>query len=523
MSLYKLLRDIKIRTNIKETFMHLSAVNASFVKLPDKSNVKNTVKFLIDYQAKRVMKYPPERLAKWTKQQLIDLGPTFVKIGQFVSSRSDIFDKVIIDELKTLQDKSPPFSSEEAKHIISEELGCPYDEIFSDFEDVPVASASISQVHRATLITSGEVVVIKVKRPHIAEYFERDFKTIMTILNLASVVNDRSINDSKVLLNECYEYLYEEISFENELKNLLKFQEILKDNPDIVVPKAYPEYSTNKILTMEYIPSTKISEIQDKRELLAISLMECFVKQILEHGMIHADPHPGNLGITTDGKVVLYDFGQVTKLEEQFMVCVKDMLFSVYDKDVSSITDVMIKTKAILVAPNTNPKKINQFIEKVIVYFQNVDFKEFQLSMLNSEMGEDIPFKINPKLIMMFRSLSLLEGTCKELDPDFNYYKVIDVLMSDFMFGFNYLDYKGKKDFRSLFDVPVNSDIEEMKTTLEENQKRYEKGVGQTLQQYQQMMAMLFMVSMFDDSRIRSILFLVGFCYLIYNVKKSNK
>lgn len=428
---------------------------------PNKTNVSSMIKFALSYQTKSiVMKNNKRELAKWTKQELIELGPTFIKIGQFVSTRSDLFDKEVIKELTTLQDNTPSFSIETVKKIISEDFGRPWDEVFEYISPNPLASASISQVHKAKLKDIGEEVVIKIQRPFIQEYFDRDFATLKFILDLAcNVSRQRSLTDTKVLLDDCYEYLYEELSFYNEIENIKLFREIFKDKIEIIVPRVYEDYSDARVITMEYIESDKISKTRANldKSYAAVMLMESFLKQILDHGVIHADPHPGNIGITKDGRVVLYDYGQVVKLDRVFIENVKPMLFAIYERDIETVITLLIKSKTIVLKENINKKSFVFVIERVLKYFENTDISEFQMSVVNQGLELDLPFKINPKLIMVFRSLSLLEGICKELDSEFNYFKVIDRIMGDVFLDMDYLDHRARKDIGSFLETLTTS------------------------------------------------------------------
>ncbi len=255
---------------------------------------------------------------------------------------------------------------------------------------------------------------------------------------------------------------------------------------------------------MEYVPSKRLSDAKGvDKSLLSSQLMECFIKQIIEHGVIHADPHPGNVGISKDGKIVLYDFGQVAKLDETLWSNVKTLMFSVYERDVNTVTDILLKTKAIIPTKSMDTKVLKKLVEQVISYFETVDFKEFQLSMLDdTEFGFELPFKINPKLIMVFRSLSLLEGICKELDPDFSYFKVMDLLMSDVFLDVDYINHRAKKDFATIFDTSTTSQIEVLQNTLEQNNKTYIKQVNNRMKEYEQIIGLFFMFSMFDIHNI---------------------
>jgi aarF domain-containing kinase len=486
---------------------------------PTKKNVLNTIKFLIEYQSRSLLTKDKKKVAKWTKNKLLELGPTFIKMGQFVSTRTDIFEKEIIDELKTLQDKTPSFPAYMAKEIITSELGRPYQEVFIDFIDEPIASASISQVHKARLRSSKKDVVIKVQRPFIREYFDRDFTTLQTIFSFAGVFNNRSINDSRLLLDDCYKYLYEELSFENELDNLRLFHKILKPNTEIIVPRGFGRYCTSKIITMEYIPSRKMGTTKGpNREILSSKLMECFFKQILEHGVVHSDPHPGNVGVTEDGRIVLYDFGQVTKLDESFTKNVKLLLFAVYERDTEAITQILIKTKSIILTKPLEQKSIKVFIDQIIKYFETVDFKEFQMSMLDSDFGMDLPFRLNPKIIMMFRSLSILEGICKELDPKFSYFRVIDLIMRDVFLDMDYIEHRARKDILSLFDN--NSKMDAIQNSIEDNNKKYMQNMNSVLKEYQKIFILLLLFNGWDFQNVpKSIALVCAFIYLIIKVK----
>lgn len=487
-----------------------------------------TLTFVGSLVAKNILVRDKRQVAKWTKEQLLDMGPTFIKIGQFVSTRSDIFDKEMIDELKTLQDNAMPFPAAVAKDMISQELGQPYDTVFADFDDVPIASASISQVHRATLISTGEPIVIKVQRPNIRDDFDRDFGSLNTILLGASVFNNRGISDTRNLLDDSYKYLYEEVSFLNERKNLQMFQKILEGNTEIIVPRVYENLSTDRIITMEYVPSTKVNTaIVANRPLLASMLMEFFISQILNHGVIHADPHPGNVGITNDGRLVLYDFGQVTRLDELFLKSVKRLLFSVYDRDTNAVMDILLKTRAITLVNGADKQVIKAFVEQVIKYFENVDFKEFQMSMINSDFATgELPFKINPKLIMMFRSLSLLEGICKDLDPEFSYFKVIELLMSDVFLDMDYIDHRARKDFMAIFDTDNNREQREasLQYSMEEVNKKYAKRMDNAMKEYQKLLGAVVLLNLWHvDSpmghMIQSSLLVAAVIYVFSKVK----
>jgi ubiquinone biosynthesis protein len=514
---------------IQQKISSLRPIEKNYAK-PHKTNVGTLLRFFLNYQIRSVLKANKEDLGKWTKNELIELGPTFIKIGQFVSTRSDLFDKEIIDELSTLQDRTPAFSTDIAKSIITEDFGMPWNDIYTDFSIHPIASASISQVHRAKLVKTGEDVVVKIQRPYIREFFDRDFSTLKLLMEVGQIFQQRSFNDTKTLLDDCYQYLYNELSFQNEIENIARFQTIFKDNIEIIVPRVYPEYCTSRVITMEYIESSKInSNIPTiDKSLTATLLMESFLKQILDHGIIHADPHPGNIGIAEDGRIVLYDYGQVILLDKEFIDNVRPMLFAIFEKDVDTLITLLVKTKTILFTEETETETFTFIIQQVLRYFETVDIQEFQMSVVNRNLELDLPFKINPKIIMVFRSLSLLEGICKELDPEFSYFKVINRLMGGVFFDMDYLDHRAKKDFISLFETNTveTAKYEKLKLETDEKTKKSVKNMSENVQQYKNAMIVLFILGTWDVSNIPQSmlmgLFATGF-YFLTGLPKNKK
>lgn len=466
-------------------------------------NVGKTTQFFVSYPIRQMFMKNKTQFGKWLKNELIHLGPSYIKIGQFISSRSDLFDKEVSKELQTLQDKTPPFNSTTAKEIIETELGVRIDDIFDCFEDKPVASASISQVHKAKLKSSDEWVVVKIQRPEVKERFEQDFNTLNIILDIGSVAQNRTVNDTQILLKTNYDFMLDELSFEKELANIKKFRDMFAGSSAIIIPKPIENLCTSKILTMEYIPSNKLSRVigTERRKELAKQLMEIFLRQVIEYGCIHADPHPGNIGITREGELVLYDFGQVSTLDSELSANLRALLFSVYDRDINHITEMLIKSKAIILSnPNVDRKGIKKLVGQVLKYFENVDFNEFQLSMIeNNEFGFELPFKVNPKLVMMFRSLSILEGMCKELDPEFSYFDVINEIISDVFFDVDYIDHRARKDFIKMFDdVATQPQFEALQENMEKNNKVMSNKVSDSLQNYKMLMIMTMCVSAID-------------------------
>lgn len=481
----------------------IHAIHTKTMKLKSLKNVAKTVHFFVNYPLQQSLSRNKRDFGRWLKNELVELGPSYVKIGQFMSSRSDLFDKEVSKELQTLQDQAPPFSSITAREIVKQEIGVEIDNVFEYFEDEPLASASISQVHKAKLKTTGEWVVVKIQRPEVKERFAQDFNTLNIILDVGSIAQNRTINDTQILLQTNYKFMLDELSFENELANIKRFREMFANSSAVLIPKPIEELCTSKLLTMEYVQSSKISRVIgiERRKELAKQLMELFLRQVIEHGCIHADPHPGNLGITKEGQLVLYDFGQVSTLDKELSENLRTLLFSVYDRDIKYITEMLIKSKAIIMTnSNADRKGIQKLVGQVLKYFQTVDFAEFQLSMIeNNEFGFELPFKVNPKLVMMFRSLSILEGICKELDPEFTYFDVINEIISDVFFDMDYIDHRARKDFVRMFDdVSTQPQLEAFQENMEQNNKAISKDVSSSLQSYKLLMVLTMCISAID-------------------------
>ena len=240
------------------------------------------------------------RLAKWLVGNILQLGPTFIKIGQALSTRADLIPAEYIEEFGQLQDRVPPFGSDLAIAVIEKELGKPITMLFAEFNSTPLAAASLGQVHKARLQT-GEDVVVKVQRPGLAKLFNLDFEILHRLVRWLNrfVKSARKFN-LEAIYREFFDLLYQEIDYVREGKNADRFRENFQNYQRVAVPKVYWQYTTSKILTLEYLPGIKIdnrpaleaSQI-DTQEVIQLGIT-CYLKQLLEDGFFQSDPHPGN-------------------------------------------------------------------------------------------------------------------------------------------------------------------------------------------------------------------------------------
>src|SRR4051812_10807668 len=261
----------------------------------------------------------PEAAARLASD-LEAMGPTFVKLGQLMSSRVDLLNPAYVDALSRLQDDVAPFDFEQVEEIISSELQVRLSKVFSTFDRAPLAAASLGQVHRATL-RDGRQVVVKVQRPGIRGQVREDMEVLA---NLADLLDEHTEAGRRYglaqLLEEFRKALVDELDYRREADNLSTVREMVRDHKRIVVPEPFPDLTTGRVLTMEFIAGKKVTDLGPLARLeldgapLADQLFEAYLDQVLVHGVFHADPHPGNVLVTPDGRLVLLDIGMIARL-----------------------------------------------------------------------------------------------------------------------------------------------------------------------------------------------------------------
>jgi predicted unusual protein kinase regulating ubiquinone biosynthesis (AarF/ABC1/UbiB family) len=298
-----------------------------------------------------------ERLAKWLRLGLLRLGPTFIKVGQQFSTRVDVLSPQFIKELEKLQDRVPPFPTEIARNILTEELGKPIDEVFDDFDDVALAAASLGQVHLCKLKTTGEQVIVKVQRPGLKEIFDIDLKNLRVIAKWLQSVdpkNDGAKRDWVAIFDETARVLYDEVDYTNEAQNATDFAKQFETQDWIKVPKIYWEYTSRRAMCMEYVPATKINDLAgllamnvdpDRMARLAV---EAYLQQVLRYGFFHADPHPGNVAVDNKdpegkGRLVVYDYGMMGRIPDETRAGLLDLFYATYEGSSKSATKALIR------------------------------------------------------------------------------------------------------------------------------------------------------------------------------------
>ncbi|MCZ8117822.1 MAG: AarF/ABC1/UbiB kinase family protein [Microcystis sp. LE18-22.4A] len=367
-----------------------------------------------------------QRRAKWLVDRLINLGPTFIKIGQSLSTRADLIPLEYIEQLTQLQDRVPEFNSQEAIRVIETELGQTLDNLFESFTVSPLACASLGQVHRARLL-SGEEVVIKVQRPNLEGLFNLDFELLHRLTRWLNIFPGVKKYNLEAIYQEFFELLFQEIDYIHEGKNAERFRENFKNYPQVKVPLVYWQYTTRRVLTLEYVPGIKVD---DRETLLAnginvdgiIQLGICsYLKQLLQDGFFQSDPHPGNMAVSQEGELIFYDFGTMFELKSVAKDQMIETFFAILRKD----TETVLKTLMYmgLIEPVVELQPVRNIVQFLLDEFRDkpVDVRAFeQISDQVYLMFKQQPFRLPPQMTFIIKSVTTLDGIARSLDPQYN-------------------------------------------------------------------------------------------------------
>ncbi|MFS7933649.1 putative ABC-type Cd(2+) transporter [Helianthus anomalus] len=373
------------------------------------------------------------KTASWLRECVLQLGPTFIKLGQLSSTRSDLFPREFVDELAKLQDRVPAFSPEKAKGFIEKELGAPVNVLYREFEERPIAAASLGQVHRA-ILHNGETVVVKVQRPGLKKLFDIDLRN----LKLVAEYFQRSeslggpTRDWIGIYDECAKILYQEIDYINEGKNADRFRRDFRNVKWVRVPQVFWDYTAMKVLTLEYVPGIKINNVDAikergySRSRISSRAIESYLIQILKTGFFHADPHPGNLAIDVDESLIYYDFGMMGEIKSFTRERLMDLFYAVYENDAKKVMNSLISLEALQPTGDLSPvrRSIQYFLDNLLN--QSPD-QEQTLAAIGEDLfsiATDQPFRFPSTFTFVIRAFSTLEGIGYSLDPDFSFVKI---------------------------------------------------------------------------------------------------
>ncbi len=381
-----------------------------------------------------------EKQAVWLKEKLIELGPTFIKIGQSMGTRPDLLPLPFVKALGELQDSVPSFPNEIAFARIEKELEKKINEVYEEFDIEPVAAASLGQVYRAKLYT-GEEVAVKVQRPNLAGIIRGDIEILRTVTKFAErfpALNENA--DWSGMLREFDETIHEEMDYSAEGRNAERFRESFKDWTNVHVPKIYWNATTSKVITMEFIHGTKVTGLEDLRarnvspEKVNRLLIRTYLKQLLEDGFFHADPHPGNLLVMPDGRLAFFDFGMVGRITPKLQAKMIDAFFHVVSKDPAGIAQDLIDLD--FLKPGANPEIVRPVVEKMFSFHLNLKLKDVNFKELTYDLADvmyDYPFRLPSNFTYIMRALMTLEGIGIVTDPEFNFFETAKPYAKEFM------------------------------------------------------------------------------------------
>ncbi|MEH1844567.1 MAG: AarF/ABC1/UbiB kinase family protein [Nostoc sp.] len=365
------------------------------------------------------------RRATQLRVLLTQLGPAYIKIGQALSTRPDLVPPIYLEELTRLQDQLPPFPNEIAYQFIKEELGAPPEEVYAELSAQPIAAASLGQVYKGKLKT-GEEVAVKVQRPDLREGITID---LYILRNLAAWVQKkikRVRSDLVGILDELGDRIFEEMDYIHEGKNAERFFDLYGHIKDVYVPKIYWEYTNRRVLTMEWINGIKLTQTEEisaqginARYLIEVGV-QCSLRQLLEHGFFHADPHPGNLLATPDGKLAYLDFGMMSEIKPPQRYGLIEAIVHVVNRDFEGLAKDYVKLD--FLSPETDLTPIIPAFARVFADAQGASVAELNIKSITDELSAlmyEYPFRVPPYYALIIRSLVTLEGIAIFIDPNF--------------------------------------------------------------------------------------------------------
>lgn len=417
----------------------------------------------------------PERL----RMAFTELGPSFIKLAQLLSSRPDLITKSFSNEFKKLQDEVPPFPTKEAREIIEKETKLPIERIFLRFDEKPVAAASIAQVHHATL-ADGSDVIVKVQRPGIGEQLETDINIMSVVANLLDrYVPESRFFNPKGIVEEFSKTVKKELNFIEEARNCQHFRRNFGDSTDVYIPRVYDEYTTEKTLVMENIKGVRIDDIAgieamgiDRSRLAKIGV-DAYFKQILEDGFFHADPHPGNIFAMPNGMMGFMDFGIVGRVSPELREVIANTFLALVNKDFDRLIDQYIELGVVGEDADLSTLRkefkadLSEFLEPLYgLTLKEINFTAYIDTMTHLAIKHNM--KIPSDLLLINKAMLIFENIGMELDPGFDFITAVEPYASKLVrerVSPSRLYEKGRKyieeigDFVSLFPKQIKQII----------------------------------------------------------------
>ncbi|MBI2810097.1 MAG: AarF/ABC1/UbiB kinase family protein [Candidatus Melainabacteria bacterium] len=368
------------------------------------------------------------RRAVRLREALVELGPTFVKLGQFLSVRRDCLPIEIADELAMLQDKVPPFPIELVRSTIESDLGASPEQVFVSFDPQPIASASIGQVHRATL-KDGHSVVVKVQRPDLSQLFYKDLGYMRRLAKWGLLIRPQGQWDSWLALSDEFgRTLFQEINYIQEGRNADRIRHVLRNHESMIVPRVFWKFTGRRVLTLEYLPGTKIDKVGELEQKglnlakIGNELVNSYLEQVLMHGFFHADPHAGNLSVNDEGKVIIYDFGMMGEISEAQREAITGCIAAVIKRDTADLIKNL--TALGIVKADAKMAPVKRALEPFLEYYSGKELRDLDFSVIEHDIDQiaaDKALTMPPNLAYLLRSGTTLEGIARTLRPNFSF------------------------------------------------------------------------------------------------------
>jgi predicted unusual protein kinase regulating ubiquinone biosynthesis (AarF/ABC1/UbiB family) len=386
-------------------------------------------RFLLFGGSRQVDSAQRQERAEHLLDAMLTLGPTFIKLGQLLSTRPDVLPPEYIDVLAKLQDEVPPADWDPAREVLEDELG-PIDERFDEFDADPISGASLGQVYRATV--DGNNVAVKIRRPGVESLVEADLRVIRWSLPLLMpFVGEARSFSLRNLADEFAKTIREEMDYAREAAMLAEIRENFQDDDAIRIPPVVDSHSGPRVLTMEYVSGTKISRVDEldrkgiDRSDVAENLQRAYLQMIIEDGVFHADPHPGNLAVQDDGTIVFYDFGMSGRVDSFIQEKIVDFYVAVANQDIDGILDALVEIGTL--SPEADRAVMADVMELAIADARGEDIEQYRVQQIVGQIEDSIyefPFRLPKNLALVLRVATVVEGVCVTLDPDYDFISI---------------------------------------------------------------------------------------------------
>ncbi|WP_128476247.1 ABC1 kinase family protein [Halorussus pelagicus] len=393
------------------------------------SYARDRRRFLLFGRSRRVDSQTRVERANTLLESLLTLGPTFIKLGQLLSTRPDILPPEYVDELSKLQDEVPPADWAEARAVLEDEVG-PIEEHFDEFDTDAISGASLGQVYTAEI--DGEEVAVKIRRPGIEELVNADLRVIQWSLPiLMRFIGQARAFSLDNLADEFDRTIRQEMDYEREAAMLTEIRSNFEGNDNVAIPAVIDSHSGSRVLTMDYITGTKINDVEEldavgvDRHQLAVNLQEAYLQMMLEDGVFHADPHPGNLAVQSDGTIVFYDFGMSGRVDEFIQNKIIEFYIGVANQDIDAILDALVEMGTL--SPEADRKTMGNVMELAIEDARGEDIENYRVQQIVEQVEDTIyefPLRLPSNLALVLRVATVVEGVCVTLDPGFDFISV---------------------------------------------------------------------------------------------------